>query len=78
MSLTHSLTLPVVSQRSIVETPATAELEPITAEHRQVSEDDMGMTFPELSTYGRLRKIAMVSVVLQRSSVAHDFTPHPP
>eukprot|EP00047_Mylnosiga_fluctuans_P012117 m.24499 g.24499 ORF g.24499 m.24499 type:complete len:713 (+) comp4024_c0_seq2:1253-3391(+) len=43
---------------SIVSTPATAELEPITATYTQVSEDDMGMTFEELSMYGRLRKIA--------------------
>jgi len=37
--------------------PPTAELEPITREHTQTDEADMGMTYEELSTFGRLRKI---------------------
>ncbi|KAI9223358.1 hypothetical protein BC828DRAFT_403232 [Blastocladiella britannica] len=35
----------------------TAELEPITATYTQADEADMGMTYAELSEYGRLRKI---------------------
>lgn len=37
--------------------PPTAELEPITAEYVQSDEADMGMTYEELSVFGRLRKV---------------------
>ncbi|XP_050228166.1 glutamine-dependent NAD(+) synthetase [Mercurialis annua] len=37
--------------------PPTAELEPIRADYTQLDEVDMGMTYEELSVYGRLRKI---------------------
>lgn len=37
--------------------PPTAELEPIRADYSQLDEVDMGMTYEELSVYGRLRKI---------------------
>ncbi|KAK4802880.1 hypothetical protein SAY86_001083 [Trapa natans] len=37
--------------------PPTAELEPIRSNHSQLDEVDMGMTYEELSVYGRLRKI---------------------
>ncbi|WJX54108.1 NAD(+) synthase (glutamine-hydrolyzing) [Trifolium repens] len=37
--------------------PPTAELEPIRSDYVQTDEDDMGMTYEELSAYGRLRKI---------------------
>uniref|UniRef100_A0A452DUN8 Glutamine-dependent NAD(+) synthetase n=1 Tax=Capra hircus TaxID=9925 RepID=A0A452DUN8_CAPHI len=45
--------------QSVLAAPATAELEPLA--HGRVSqtdEEDMGMTYMELSVYGRLRKIA--------------------
>ncbi|KAI9601019.1 hypothetical protein H4Q26_000816 [Puccinia striiformis f. sp. tritici PST-130] len=35
----------------------TAELEPITSDYVQADEVDMGMTYDELSIYGRLRKV---------------------
>lgn len=35
----------------------TAELEPITREYVQSDEMDMGMTYDELSIFGRLRKV---------------------
>ena len=41
----------------IVEAPPTAELEPITETYTQTDEDDMGMTYAELSRFGRLRKM---------------------
>lgn len=41
----------------VVAAAPTAELEPITAEYKQVDEEDMGMTYEELGLYGRLRKI---------------------
>lgn len=34
----------------------TAELEPITQDYVQADEADMGMTYEELSVFGRLRK----------------------
>ncbi len=41
----------------IVAAPPTAELEPITESYAQKDEADMGMTYDELSQFGRLRKI---------------------
>jgi len=35
----------------------TAELEPITETYVQADEADMGMTYEELSMFGRLRKV---------------------
>ncbi|KAM6158912.1 glutamine-dependent NAD(+) synthetase [Rhynchocyon petersi] len=44
---------------SILAAPATAELEPLSdGQVSQTDEDDMGMTYSELSVYGRLRKMA--------------------
>lgn len=48
----------------IAAAPPTAELRPLAEgageddEHGQVDEDDMGMTYAELSQFGRLRKVA--------------------
>lgn len=42
---------------AVVEAAPTAELEPITAEYTQSDEADMGMTYEELTWYGRLRKL---------------------
>ncbi|XP_019510209.1 PREDICTED: glutamine-dependent NAD(+) synthetase [Hipposideros armiger] len=43
----------------ILAAPATAELEPLTdGQVSQTDEEDMGMTYAELSVYGRLRKLA--------------------
>ncbi|CAG5074280.1 Similar to Nadsyn: Glutamine-dependent NAD() synthetase (Drosophila melanogaster) [Cotesia congregata] len=42
----------------IIQAPATAELEPLVdGQLAQLDEVDMGMTYQELSTYGRLRKV---------------------
>ncbi|XP_045414166.1 glutamine-dependent NAD(+) synthetase isoform X3 [Lemur catta] len=44
--------------RGILSAPATAELEPLDDGHvSQTDEEDMGMTYEELSVYGRLRKV---------------------
>lgn len=51
----HGLGYPSLIQ--VVEAAPTAELEPITKEHAQTDEQDMGMTYDELSWYGRLRKL---------------------
>ncbi|XP_051885146.1 glutamine-dependent NAD(+) synthetase isoform X1 [Pristis pectinata] len=45
--------------RSIMSAPPTAELEPLAeGQIAQTDEADMGMTYAELSVYGKLRKIA--------------------
>lgn len=45
--------------KSIVAAPPTAELEPLVdGQASQTDEADMGMTYAELSIYGKLRKIA--------------------
>ena len=41
----------------VVTAPPTAELEPITETYTQEDEADMGMSYEELSQFGRLRKI---------------------
>ncbi|KJE97873.1 hypothetical protein CAOG_009140 [Capsaspora owczarzaki ATCC 30864] len=46
------------SLNGIFDAPPTAELEPITASYTQTDEADMGMTYDELSVYGRLRKVS--------------------
>lgn len=47
--------LPIIGE--IVQAPPTAELEPLVAgQLAQTDEQDMGMTYAELSEYGRLRK----------------------
>eukprot|EP00184_Porphyridium_aerugineum_P004850 CAMPEP_0184700890 /NCGR_PEP_ID=MMETSP0313-20130426/16648_1 /TAXON_ID=2792 /ORGANISM="Porphyridium aerugineum, Strain SAG 1380-2" /LENGTH=788 /DNA_ID=CAMNT_0027160733 /DNA_START=314 /DNA_END=2680 /DNA_ORIENTATION=- len=45
------------SLKAVLEAAPTAELEPITVTHVQTDEADMGMTYDELSIYGRLRKV---------------------
>jgi NAD+ synthase (glutamine-hydrolysing) len=45
------------SLQLIVEAAPTAELEPITSDHTQTDEEDMGMTYDELTWYGKLRKL---------------------
>ncbi|EGG06751.1 uncharacterized protein MELLADRAFT_116454 [Melampsora larici-populina 98AG31] len=47
--------LPILNQ--FLDAVPTAELEPITENYVQSDEVDMGMTYDELSIYGRLRKI---------------------
>ena len=48
--------LPVL--RSFLDAVPTAELEPITSTYVQADEADMGMTYDELSIFGRLRKVS--------------------
>ncbi|XP_031244857.1 glutamine-dependent NAD(+) synthetase isoform X3 [Mastomys coucha] len=49
--------LPVL--QTILSAPATAELEPLAdGQVSQMDEEDMGMTYTELSIFGKLRKVA--------------------
>nr|XP_031546903.1 glutamine-dependent NAD(+) synthetase isoform X3 [Vicugna pacos] len=50
---------PLPALQSILVAPPTAELEPLASgQVSQTDEEDMGMTYAELSVYGRLRKLA--------------------
>ncbi|EDN08522.1 hypothetical protein HCAG_05021 [Histoplasma mississippiense (nom. inval.)] len=51
--------IPIIE--SFVHAIPTAELEPITENYTQSDEDQMGMTYAELSLFGRLRKISSES-----------------
>lgn len=58
--------------KKVTEAPPTAELEPITASYTQTDEADMGMTYEELTWYGRLRKLSRcgpVSMFLKLSQI---------
>ncbi|MCJ1447106.1 MAG: glutamine-dependent NAD(+) synthetase [Stictis urceolatum] len=51
-----AFSLPIL--QSFLDATPTAELEPISAEYVQSDEVDMGMSYAELSVFGRLRKVA--------------------
>ncbi|OBT94324.2 glutamine-dependent NAD(+) synthetase [Pseudogymnoascus verrucosus] len=48
--------------QQFLDAPPTAELEPLTEDYVQEDEADMGMTYNELSVYGRMRKIDKLGV----------------
>lgn len=50
--------------KEIVSAPATAELEPITATHKQASEVDMGLSYDEMGIFGILILIIRLSYCL--------------
>lgn len=54
----------------------TAELEPITADYVQSDEVDMGMTYSELSVFGRLRKISQCGPFSMFSKLVHEWSGH--
>jgi len=61
--------------------PPTAELEPLSSDGTvaQTDEVDMGMTYSELSAFGRLRKVARCGPVsMYRSLMATWHDVHPP
>ncbi|KAK1258142.1 hypothetical protein QJS04_geneDACA021669 [Acorus gramineus] len=53
--------------------PPTAELEPIRSNYNQLDEVDMGMTYEELSVYGRLRKIFRCGPVSMFQNLCHKW-----
>ncbi|WOK99797.1 hypothetical protein Cni_G08509 [Canna indica] len=53
--------------------PPTAELEPIRSNYNQLDEVDMGMTYEELSIYGRLRKIFRCGPVSMFQNLCHKW-----
>lgn len=57
----------------ILDAPPTAELEPITEAYVQKDEVDMGMTYEELSQFGRLRKISRCGPVSMFEQLVHEW-----
>lgn len=69
----ETVTVEYSALSEILSAPPTAELEPITKEYRQVDEVDMGMSYDDLSVFGRLRKNARCGPVSMYVPVAaHD------
>ncbi len=62
----------------VVEAVPTAELEPITESYTQQDEVDMGMTYEELSRFGRLRKIDHCGPVSMFEKLAVEWNHLPP
>lgn len=62
----------------VVEAPPTAELEPITDTYAQKDEVDMGMTYDELSRFGRLRKIQRCGPLSMFEILIHEWSHLPP
>ncbi|KAK4529264.1 hypothetical protein CCYA_CCYA01G0121 [Cyanidiococcus yangmingshanensis] len=60
----------------VVEAPPTAELEPITGDYVQTDEADMGMTYAELTLYGRLRKIGRCGPVSMFEQLVRLWSTH--
>lgn len=65
--------IPVLHE--FLEAPPTAELEPITESYVQSDEADMGMTYSELSIFGRLRKVAKCGPYSMFVRLLHEWTP---
>jgi NAD+ synthase (glutamine-hydrolysing) len=66
-----SFDLPILDE--FVDATPTAELEPITADYVQSDEADMGMTYAELSDFGRLRKEKKAGPYTMFSRLVHDW-----
>ena len=62
----------------IVAAPPTAELEPITETYTQTDEDDMGMTYAELSRFGQLRKMEQCGPVSMFEKLVQEWDHLPP
>ena len=63
---------------TILEAPPTAELEPITETYTQTDEEDMGMTYAELSRFGQLRKVHRCGPVSMFEKLVQEWNHLPP
>jgi len=68
---TTAFSLPIL--QSFLDATPTAELEPITADYVQSDEADMGMTYAELSDFGRLRKEKKMGPYAMFCRLVHDW-----
>ncbi|KAJ7623289.1 hypothetical protein FB45DRAFT_925178 [Roridomyces roridus] len=66
-----SFQLPVLA--SFLNAVPTAELEPITETYVQADEADMGMTYDELSVFGRLRKVEKCGPYSMFTKLVHEW-----
>ncbi|KAF5331469.1 hypothetical protein D9758_015504 [Tetrapyrgos nigripes] len=66
-----SFDLPIL--RSFLDAVPTAELEPITENYVQADEADMGMTYDELSAFGRLRKVEKCGPYSTFTKLVHEW-----
>ncbi|KAI6149345.1 hypothetical protein BKA82DRAFT_995389 [Pisolithus tinctorius] len=63
--------LPIL--RSFLDAIPTAELEPISETYVQADEVDMGMTYDELSVFGRLRKVEKCGPYSMFTKLVHEW-----
>ncbi|KAF8433258.1 hypothetical protein L210DRAFT_3623180 [Boletus edulis BED1] len=63
--------LPIL--RSFLDAIPTAELEPISETYMQSDEADMGMTYDELSVFGRLRKVEKCGPYSMFTKLVHEW-----
>ncbi|PAV20178.1 glutamine-dependent NAD synthetase with GAT domain-containing [Pyrrhoderma noxium] len=63
--------LPILT--SFLDAVPTAELEPITENYVQADEADMGMTYEELSVFGRLRKVEKLGPYGMFTKLVHEW-----
>ncbi|ETW78764.1 hypothetical protein HETIRDRAFT_435405 [Heterobasidion irregulare TC 32-1] len=63
--------LPILA--SFLDAVPTAELEPITETYVQADEADMGMTYDELSVFGRLRKVEKCGPYSTFTKLVHEW-----
>jgi len=63
--------LPIL--RSFLDAIPTAELEPISETYVQADEADMGMTYDELSVFGRLRKVEKCGPYSMFTKLVHEW-----
>ncbi|KAI6042073.1 hypothetical protein EDC04DRAFT_2892388 [Pisolithus marmoratus] len=63
--------LPIL--RSFLDAIPTAELEPISETYVQADEADMGMTYEELSVFGRLRKVEKCGPYSMFTKLVHEW-----
>ncbi|KAI8336571.1 hypothetical protein BC941DRAFT_494830 [Chlamydoabsidia padenii] len=63
--------LPILE--SFLDATPTAELEPITQDYVQSDEVDMGMTYDELTQFGRLRKVERCGPFAMFSKLVHEW-----
>lgn len=66
------------SLATILEAAPTAELEPITETYTQTDEEDMGMTYAELSRFGQLRKVQRCGPVSMFEKLVQEWNHLPP
>lgn len=67
--------LPIL--REFIEATPTAELEPITENYVQSDEVDMGMTYEELSVFGKLRKVDKCGPKAMFIKLYHEWSQPP-